>query len=134
MQLNPTQVKAALAIYVRRLTGLAESSEKVGETTTAAAVRAKLGQAPAFMDETPPKDAEDLSGEQREMLRKAMNLLVINLKAGSGTVLALGKEDWAAKLTEEAEALQAAVLPQLDEQRSLRLEQGGSQAAAGSGG
>lgn len=131
MQLNPTQVKAALAIYVRRLTGLAESSEKVGETTTAAAVRAKLGLAQTFMDETPPKDAEDLSGEQREMLRKAMNLLVINLKAGSGTVLALGKDAWAATLTEEAEALQAAVLPQLDEQRSLRLE---PSAAVGSGG
>lgn len=83
------------------------------------------------MDETPPKDAEDLSGEQREMLRKAMNPLVINLKAGSGTVLALGKDAWAATLTEEAEALQAAVLPQLDEQRSLRLE---PSAAVGSGG
>lgn len=120
--LHPVQVKAALTIYIRRLTSLAEESEKIGELTTAAAIRTHLAQAEDFRDKGAPEDSEDLSGIQREMLRKAVNLLIRNLKAAAGTVLALGREEWATMLTDEADVCQSHLLPALEEQRDLTAQ------------
>jgi len=116
------QARAGLSLLAKRLEKLSEDAGKIGASRPASSFQRDAASVNAVLA-APDRIAlpEVADARQRLMLRAAFSLLAHNLKAASGTVGALGRDDWAKECLDEAQDIEEHILHELDEQASLPM-------------
>ena len=127
MNLTVTQAQKALGILSRRLEAVAKDEALAGLAKSAEVSTREKEFVDLFIEKAPEilrMDEEELPARNRAVLLTALRLYVKNARAAAGTVLALGRDEWAEDLKAEADRLEGQVLPVLEEQRSLPVGSG----------
>lgn len=123
-----TQARAGLQLLAKKLEKLADAAATI-EHSSAKFLRSDSDAVKAQIDLSRPfAEPESAKGAERLMIRSGLQILVRNLKAASGTVSALGKQELADEFRAEGEHIEQHILPKLEDQIPMAL----SLVAAGS--
>jgi len=124
VNLTTTQAIKALNILSKKLDAIAKEESAAGLVKSAALATQEKEFVDGFIgnaSEILRMDEDQMPGRNRTVLQTALRHYCKHARAAAGTVSALGRDDWADELKQEADRLEQTVLPALDEQKSLPM-------------
>lgn len=116
------QIGAGIDAYARHLKSLGEAAEKVGKLTDAAAYK---DEAETVKDEVHQKldqDVPQFRPHEQKAIETGLKLLVKQIRAAKGTVRAIGRDQLAEELEEEAIEIEKDLVGEFGEQTALKVE------------
>ena len=113
-------LKQSFRILSKKLSSETEALKNLGQEKAAKTLEANTEE----LDEVMPRVLDDkgiagLNEKQRGLARIAVPLLAKNTKAAKGTLIGIGRDEWAAECVKDASYIEVLLAPQLEEQPEL---------------